>query len=137
MPCVFQIRHQDQITPPRAYILPHGVFGKSKNASSLYMRTTALFAPPLPARSSPVRHFVWISYYICKFTHTLVRGAPPPPASTHKGSINLYADQAKKNSKRVYLVLDTRVSTHLIMACSKGTEAETTSQTRACVHTLK
>jgi len=41
-PCVFQIQHQDHITPRRAYILPHGVLGKSKNAASLYMRATTL-----------------------------------------------------------------------------------------------
>jgi len=36
----------------------------------------------------------------------------------------------------VYLGLYTRVSTHLIMACSKGTETETTNPTHARVRTF-
>ena len=41
-----------------------------------------------------------------------------------------------KCARLVSLGLYTRVSTHLIIACSKGTEAETTNQTRACVRTF-
>jgi len=45
--------------------------------------------------------------------------------------------QTKKDSNKMYLGLYTRVSTHLIMACSKGKEAETTNQTRACTETIR
>jgi len=103
VPWVIQIEHQDQITPPLAYIPPHGVLGKSKNASSLYVHATALFAPALSARSFPFRQFVCVSYCICIFTHTLVRWASPPP-STHKGNVRVYAynhtDQHKKTQTK-------------------------------------
>ena len=75
--------------------------------------------------------------YVC--SRTLLFGEPPPPPSTHKGSVSLYAynhaDQNKKVSNKMYLGLYTRVSTHLIMTCSKGKKAETTNQTRVCVRT--
>ena len=120
-------------------ILPHGVLGKSKNASSLYVRATALYAPPLSVRSSSVRQFVCVSYCICIYPHTLVRWAPPPPQTHTKGVLvcmpTTIQTKTKKDSNKMYLGLCTCVSTHLIMACSKGNEAETTNQTRACART--
>jgi len=75
--------------------------------------------------------------YVCIILHMYIHAHPcsvsAPPPSTHKGSINT---PIKKDSKKVNLVFYTRVSTHVIMACSKGTQAETTSQTRACVPTF-
>jgi hypothetical protein len=40
-----RIRHQDQTTPPCTWMLLHGVLGKSKTVSLLYVHPPSLFAP--------------------------------------------------------------------------------------------
>jgi len=64
-----QIQHQDQTALPCAWMLPHGVLGKSKTASSSYMRVTALFAPARSARSSPTCQYLCVWNYIYAYTH--------------------------------------------------------------------
>ena len=69
---------------------------------------------------------------------TPVFGEPPPPQAHAKGVLVCMPTtiQTKtKNSNKMYLGLYTRVSTHLIMACSKGTETEISNQTHACIRT--
>ena len=81
---------------------------------------------------------------VCIILHMYIHAHPccvsPPPSQAHtKGvlvcMLTTIQTKTNKDSSKMYLSLYTRVSTHLIMACSKGKGTETANQTHACIRT--
>ena len=74
------------------------------------------------------------------YTHTPLLGDPPTSPEVHTKGVSVcmftIIPTKKKVSNKIYQGLYTRVSTHVIMACFKGKDAETTNQTHACVRTF-